>query len=184
MIEGQMWPDERKFLYDAVLKRKPSISLEVGTWKGGGSTLQIASALRSINHGILHTCEVDYDLYQEAINGFNTLPENDFVRFYNQPSTTLIKSLIKTNQIPDFVFFDGPEDQHLNLNDFMLLDEYLKIGTYFCMHDWDIGVRADGLSSTKAVLIRPYLESLSNWHIIGKLTTPVSVGIVLAEKTA
>lgn len=207
-----MWPEERKFLHDAVLKCNPTIVLEVGTWKGGGSTLQIAAALEqlskpkvvcdettntpdviannelratvSLKNCILHTCEVNEDFYAEAIRGFANSPYSKFIVFYNSPSTEIIKQLIATKQIPQFVFFDGPEDPVLNINDFKLLDEHLPVGTHFCMHDWDLGVRADGLSSTKALLLRPYLERSSTWKIIKSLTAPVSVGIVLAEKIA
>ncbi len=183
-MEGQLLPDERAFLYNAVIERKPSIVLEVGTWKGGGSTLQIASALASNNKGVLYTCEVDPALYTEAVNNYSSSRFRDYVKFHNKPSTILIESMIKNNNIPDFVFFDGPEDSDLNINDFKLLDQYLPSGSYFCMHDWDLGHRHDGISSSKATLLRPYLEQLTTWKIIRSLTAPISVGIVLAIKTA
>lgn len=185
-MEGQMWPEERKFLYNAVRERQPSLALEVGTWKGGGSTLQITTALQDNCGGILHTCEVNPDFYQEAIIGFANTSLNQHVQFYHQSSTELIKHLIQTQQINriGFVFFDGPEDPQLNIDDFKLLDSHLAVGTYFCMHDWDLGIRPDGLISVKAILIRPYLEQLSTWQILRTLTAPVSVGIVLAKKIA
>lgn len=211
-MEGQMWPEERHFLYSAVLECDPAIALEVGTWKGGGSTFQIATALKhlsklriicnettntpdvinknemraiaSIKNGILHTCEVNEDFFAEAVAGFSNSSLSKHIIFYNSPSTTIIKQLITTKQIPQFVFFDGPEDPELNLNDFKLLDNHLQVGAYFCMHDWDLGIRADGLSSTKAELLRPYLEQLSTWKILRTLTAPASVGIVLAKKIA
>lgn len=211
-MEGQMWPEERALLYTAVMECNPTITLEVGTWKGGGSTLQIATALQqlskpkvvcdhttntpdiiannelraivSMKNGILHTCEVNEDFYAEAVRGFANSSLSEHIVFHNIPSTDLIKQLIVTKQIPQFVFFDGPEDPELNINDFKLLDEHLPIGTYFCMHDWDLGIRADGLSSTKAQLLRPYLEQLPTWKILRTLTAPVSVGIVVAKKIA
>jgi hypothetical protein len=49
-------------------------------------------------------------------------------------------------------------------------------------HDWDLGVRVDGMTSTKSTLLRPYLESSSSWKIIRALTAPESVGLVCAQK--
>jgi len=184
-----MWPEERRFLYEAVRERNPVVALEVGTWKGGGSTLHITSAL--YEHGtwsarLLHTCEVDLNLFNEAVAAFENTHLRPYVNFNNKPSTVLINELIQSGQASQlgFVFFDGPEDPELNINDFKLLDPHLPVGTYFCMHDWDLGTRADGLSSTKATLIRPYLENLPTWQILSTLTAPASVGIVLAKKIA
>ena len=50
------------------------------------------------------------------------------------------------------------------------------------MHDWDLGLRCDALVSTKATLIRLYIENSNNWTILRTLTSPVNVGIVLARK--
>ena len=181
MMEGQLLPDEREFLYNAVAERSPSIVLEVGTWKGGGSTLQIAMAL-SLNDGILHTCELDKSLYDIAVKSYEGTLHDHRISFWNISSTELINQLINDDRIPEFVFFDGPEDPIINMNDFKLIEKHLPIGAYFCMHDWDTGVRIDGLKSTKAVLVRPYLEQSNKWEILRSLTAPVSVGIVLAKK--
>lgn len=191
-MEGQLWPEERKFLYNAVVECDPMVVLEVGTWKGGGSTLTIATALHDLHNSsnfydismnkTLYTCEVDNELYTTAINQFAGSKFSRSVKFHNIPSTELIKHLIASYNIPQFVFFDGPEDPQLNLDDFKLLDEYLLPGSYFCMHDWDLEVRPDSLTSCKATYLRPYLENSKNWQILRSLTAPVSVGIVLARK--
>ena len=186
-MEGQMLPEERKFLYNAVINCKPKLVLEIGTWKGGGSTFQIASAIHENNNdGRLYTCELDKDLYDSAVNNFLMSPLNKIINFYNIPSTELIHKLIESNNMKDFdfIFFDGPEDPQLNLDDFKLLDNHILPGTYFCMHDWDLGLRVDGLISTKAKLLRPYLEQSQKWKIIDSLTYPISVGLVLAMKVS
>jgi predicted O-methyltransferase YrrM len=177
-MEGQLWPDERQLLYDTVFATRPNIALEVGTWKGGGSTYQIAMALSAVGHGTLYTCETDKQLYLEASNVHKG---NDSVKCFNIPSTQLITNLISASHIPDFVFFDGPEDPDLNLSDFRLLEPFLRPGAVFCAHDWDTGVRDDGLVSTKAKLLRPYLENSKDWEIQSQLTGPVSVGMVVAK---
>jgi hypothetical protein len=48
-MDGQLTIEERKFLHTTVLAEKPSLVFEIGTWKGGGSTWQIATALKSNN---------------------------------------------------------------------------------------------------------------------------------------
>jgi len=176
-----MWLEERVFLNNAVCEAKPFIALEIGTWKGGGSTLQIVNAITTYG-GHLHTCETDNILYQEAIKSYQHSNLNQYISFYNKPSTDVINDMIKRNLIPQFIFFDGPEDSDLNLSDFKLLDQHLPVGTYFCMHDWDLGMRVDGNISIKALYLRPYLEKLSTWKILRSLTAPISVGIVLAQK--
>lgn len=190
-MEGQMTPHERDFLYRAAFDYLSSASvgtvLEVGTWKGGGSTLQISTAIMNVaaSSGVvheLHTCEVDIQLYSEAVAAYGHTPLSKYITFHNRPSTELIGELIGLGKVPQFVFFDGPEDPEINLGDFKLLDGHLKPGARFCMHDWDLDVRIDGLISTKARLLRPYLEGFAGWRQIGYLSKPVSVGIVLFEK--
>src|SRR5947207_2106454 len=44
-IPGQLWSADRELLYQTVRWAKPLRSFEVGTWRGGGSTLFIAQAL-------------------------------------------------------------------------------------------------------------------------------------------
>ena len=61
-IVGQMMPQERKFLFDAVFECKLKTVLEVGTWRGGGSTLQIIQALNMFGGiGTLHICETNIE---------------------------------------------------------------------------------------------------------------------------
>lgn len=191
-MEGQMTSQEREFLYRAAFDHLSSVSsgtvLEVGTWKGGGSTLQISTAIMDAaalgkSHE-LHTCEVDTQLHAEAVGAYRSTPLFKYITFHNKPSTALITELISSGKVPQFVFFDGPEDPDLNLSDFLLLDKHLQVGARFCMHDWDLDVRIDGLISVKAQLLRPFLEGSSSWRQIGSLSKPVSVGIVLFEKVA
>jgi predicted O-methyltransferase YrrM len=173
---------ERALLYRSVLEQRPTIALEVGTWKGGGSTLQITTALQDLNHGHLYTCEVDPAFYKQAVASYEASPLAKYVTFHQLPSTDLIKKLFESRLVPSFVFFDGPEDALLNLNDFKLLEERLELGACFCMHDWDLGIRPDGMQSQKAELLRPYLEQSARWQILTTLTAPVSVGMVVAKK--
>ncbi len=180
-MRGQLLPEERKFLYNSIITIKPNLVLEIGTWRGGGSTYQIAEALLFNNSGKLVTCETNTDFYREALSIYDCDKWNDIVDCRNVNSSVLIKELIDKGDIPDFLFFDGPEDPESNLEDFLHLEQYLSDDSYFCAHDWDLGTRIDGLKSIKSKLIRPYVENSDKWIIIKSLSYPVSVGIVLAR---
>lgn len=89
-MDGQLWPAERQFLHDAVVSARPNIVLEVGTWKGGGSTWQIATALKELKHGHLHTCEINSDFYIEAKKIYDNDEWRPYVTCWNTPSKSLI----------------------------------------------------------------------------------------------
>lgn len=177
-MEGQLYPEERKFLHDAVLEAKADHILEVGTWKGGGSTWQIAEAIKKLGRGHLYTCETNDKFFAEASEIYVS---HRRVHLYHEESTSLIRRLINSIDF-GFVFFDGPNDPDHSFGDFKLLEPSLKSGAYFCMHDWDICTRPCGTVAKKAERLRPHLESLETWEILRTLTAPESVGIVLARK--
>jgi len=180
-MQGQLKPRERQSLYEWVKKSQPKVVLEVGTWKGGGSTWQIANAIRDANvGGHLTTCEVDPILYTEAKKIFNTDHWRPHVTCLLKPSTEVIPTLN-----PDFAFFDGPNDADLSLSDFKLLETRMASGSWFACHDWDRIEHNDGeriVVAEKCVKLRPYLEKHTGWRILQTLTEPISVGLVLAEK--
>lgn len=163
---------EREFLYQAVIDYKPSLVFEVGTWKGGGSTWQIMRGLEENKNGNLITCETDREFYQESIELYKN---NAKIQIHFAPSDKMISFLLKDLNYPDFLFFDGPEDEDTAYIDFLSLNPVLKKGALFCMHDWDD-------PSIKARKIRPYIEKSEQWELISKLTSPDSVGICLYKK--
>jgi predicted O-methyltransferase YrrM len=156
---GQLYPAERALVRAMVLARRPRIALEVGTWKGGGSTFQIASALAELGAGELHTCEPD-----EALNAIaaRQYAEADFVHVHREYSQTLIARLIADGDVPDFLFFDGPDDPRIALDDLRALESHLTPGTVFMMHDWD---------DIKASAVRPYIEQSARWQIVSALSS-------------
>ena len=91
-IVGQMMPQERKFLFDAVFECKPKTVLEVGTWRGGGSTLQIIQALNMFGGiGTLHICETNIEWYKESVELYKYECEySNIIKLYNIESTKLI----------------------------------------------------------------------------------------------
>jgi predicted O-methyltransferase YrrM len=178
-MQGQLMPAERALLTEVVKQHKPKVCLEIGTWKGGGSTYSIFSGLQANGFGELYTCEIDPANFNEA----NELYKNNLqVHTLNCASYQLIEKLIVEGKQVDLAMFDGSEDSKENLDDFKMLDAHLKPGAIFMAHDWDLGLRVDGMVSTKSTLLRPYLESNSNWKILYTLTAPESVGLVCAQK--
>lgn len=176
---GEMTPIEREHLYTWVYTFMPEIALEVGCKSGHGSTFYISKAMekneeRWFTKTTLYTCDIA-----------GKCQEYDNVVFHQMKSTDLIYKLIAEKKIPEFIFFDGPEDADLALSDIKILEPYLLHGTQFAMHDWHTGRRFDGLISVKSAKIRPYMESSENWKLItcleGDDPTIKSVGLSLYE---
>jgi predicted O-methyltransferase YrrM len=173
--EGQLYPAERRLLFDTVVARRPNIVFEVGTWKGGGSTLAIASGLTRNNAGYLHTCEPDSQLFEIARQLFAKHPTGMRVILNNVTSETAIRQLLNLKIVPDMLFFDGPELPDVAINDLMALEPVLCHGSLFAMHDW---LNTD---SKKCDLIKPYIESSKKWQIVELLRPPHSVGLIMAQ---
>jgi predicted O-methyltransferase YrrM len=184
-MDGQLTIAERQALYQLIRSEKPLVVLEVGTWAGGGSTLQIVNALRENGRGTLHTCEIDKELFDYAKGGHQAREldhrhyrsDDGHIELYNTHSGSLILKLLQEGLVPDVIFLDGSEDPRETLGDLMALQPHLQPGAVVAVHDWELGHRIDGNRSTKCTLIRPYLESSSNWERLWALTAPVSVGL-------
>lgn len=151
---GEMTIFEREKLYNYVIKYNPNIILECGAGVGASTHIMI-NALN--DDGKIYSCD------PERKPNF----VNDKLNFYNINSDLLIKYIIDNKFFPNFIFFDGPEDPNVALNDFKEIDKYLEIGTIFSMHDWCLSVRKyDNGFSTKAKLIKPYINSLDSWELL------------------
>lgn len=175
--EGEMTPFERQTLYKWIVNSKPTTVIEIGTGTGGGGTFYIAKALMFLNtinekKRTLYTCD------PERSPSISFLKEFEGVVKYAKIKSTDMFKLIKDDV--DFIFFDGPEDPEVAYNDIKLLEEKIKPGTMFVMHDWEITKRGyDGGISTKALKIRPYIEKSENWTEVEILsgTVPDENGI-------
>lgn len=156
---GQMTDFERKKLYTWVRTYKPNCIFEIGTAGGGGSTFYIVHGLYDNKHGKLHTCD---------INPLNDIKHNtklmNHMNFQQTTSTIFLPNLVNNNIIPDFIFFDGPEEPEIALDDLKFLENHIQDGCLFAMHDWETTKRKlDGGISTKCLHIRPYIEQSKNW---------------------
>lgn len=151
---GEMTYYEREKLYNYVLNSNPNIVLECGAGVGA-STYIIINAIQKDSK--IYSCD------PEREPNFS----DEKLHFYNIKSDFLIKYMIENKIYPDFIFFDGPEDRTVALEDFKIIDEYVEVGTIFSMHDWCLNKRKfDNGYSTKAELLKPYINSLSYWELL------------------
>lgn len=162
---AEMLPYERECLYEWIVNIvKPKNILEIGTGVGG-STYFMAMALKNLNFGKIYTCDPSRKPPDNLFSEFKN------INFYPLTSSEMIKN-IKQNKINiDFIFFDGPEDPSIAIQDMIELENYISPGCYFSMHDWEINQRGfDKAISSKALLVRPYIEESSKWKLIKLLS--------------
>lgn len=177
---AEMLPYERLKLYNwivEIIKPENNI-LETGCGHGGG-TYYISEAVREVNpKAKIYTCDPGRG------------PSDDFLKIHTNVdyravySDNLIYDIIKNNIKLDYLFFDGPEDPNIAMNDIRVLEDYISPGCYFSMHDWETTPRKyDNGLSTKAALIRPYMEhNPSIWEpieVLDGINSDQSVGLCL-----
>lgn len=175
---GEMTNFEREFLYNWILLSKPQNVLEIGTGEGGGGAYYIASALKTLNNnGTLYTCD---PARRPNNNFFQEFPN---VIFHPTISINLITKLINDKVDINYIFFDGPEDPNVAMNDILSLEPFISPGTKFSMHDWEIMPRVyDNMVSVKSQYIRPYMEQSKKWKLLHQLeNSHESVGLCLYE---
>jgi hypothetical protein len=139
-LEGQLNAAEREQILRAVtglLPRKP-ICLEVGTYKGGGSTLQILQALAQ-GEGILFGIEASPKIFDEMKSSLQSREPHLCSRFVPVLgfSQKVIPSLIAEGRLPrvDFAFLDGGNNPKEQIEEFYLLDSRMPEGAILMAHD-------------------------------------------------
>lgn len=139
-LEGQLNSQEREQIRAAVaglLPRKP-ICLEVGTYKGGGSTLQILQALAE-GDGHLFGIEASPEVFREMTDSLSAREPQLYRRF--SPvcgfSQSVIPKLVVEGKITrvDFVFLDGGNNPREQMEEFFLLDPLMPAGSILMAHD-------------------------------------------------
>jgi hypothetical protein len=174
-IAGQMWFEDRRVLYDTVRRLRPQRCFEVGTWRGGGSTLVIARALHENGSGKLHTIETDEETHRAAVEDYrqhtpHLLP---FVDFHLGDYRDRFAAIVEREGGVDFFVLDGAEDGEQTLEQFRFFDERSHAGTGLFAHDWE---------TEKARLVRAELESSDTWQIQRTVGEPKSVGLAIATR--
>lgn len=135
--DGQMMFKERQAMYDTILGYRPQRLLEIGTWKGGGSTYIISSAA-SLYGGILDTIETDIENYSYAVKLYcgELVYLQPFVKFNHGPSHEVIPRLLWERKGYDFAFLDGAEDQDQTVKEYNMIKDFMKPGALLACHDW------------------------------------------------
>lgn len=176
---AEMLPFEREKLYNWIKNIiKPATNiLETGTGVGG-STYYLSKALEES----CASCKV-YTCDPSRSPTFEFMEECKNIEFFPTYSNQLIDYLIKQKIKISYVFFDGPEDPLIALDDIKKLEEYIEVGCYFSMHDWETSQRKyDNGVSTKSTSIRPYMESSEKWEkieVLDGINSADSVGLCL-----
>jgi predicted O-methyltransferase YrrM len=172
-LRGQLWYAERKVLYQTIKKYRPAVCFEIGTWKGGGSTLFISQALHDNRQGHLHTIEIDRDLRDEALRKYEQyLPHLvPFVTFHLGDYRERYGEILEETGGVDFLILDGPEDADETLRQYNFFLPYMKPGTVLMAHDW---------FTEKARLLKQQLTTDNSWSVLKILSPPASVGLALA----
>ena len=165
---GELSPCEREALYRWVFAINPRVIVEIGTGKGG-STCYMAQAIKDNDIKCrLFTCDPKRKPVKEFFIDY------PFVDYRRAMSNVLLEYIRLNGIIPEFIFFDGPDDARLALKDFRTLNGISRKGTYFSMHDWECN---------KASQLKPYIDGLRFWkkvEIIGNRKD--SVGLCLYKK--
>lgn len=157
---GQLWVPDRQLLYNTVRELKPSVVVESGTWKGGGSTFYIASGIYDNGSGKLISAEPDFLCFKEAVGMYQHYwPElAPYVELHHGPSQEVFPQVVP--ETIDMVFLDSEGKESMKW-EFDFLTPRLRQGGVFMCHDWYYD---------KCDLFKPDLMDTAKWkitHIIG-----------------
>lgn len=174
-LSGQLWFKERELIYHIVRTYKPFYCFEIGTWKGGGSSLFITQALFENRQGELHTIEINKNYYIEAKKKYQNYLEYlmPFINFYLGDYNRVYCDIFSIISMVDFLFLDGAEDALETLKQYQYFIPHIKRGSILMVHDW---------FSEKTRLIKPLVENKKEWEIMKVLKPPYSIGFALAIK--
>lgn len=137
-MEGQMSPIERETMYNTICKYKPKTVFEIGTWKGGGSTYIISSALHDNGSGILTTIENYPEFYNHAVNLYNGELSylKPYINFNLGCSVEIYTPILQNIDSVDFLLLDGAEDADQTVLEYNLFASKFTCGSIIMCHDW------------------------------------------------
>lgn len=161
VIEGQLNAREREILTAAILGRepKPNIVVEVGTWLGGGSTIQFLKALHHNGHGHLYGIECDRTIYDRMIQNIRSVAPEALDRFtplfgFSQEVIPKWAAEQKPGFKIDVAFLDGGNNPMEQIEEFWLIDPLMPVGSQLYSHDAKL---------RKGRWLVPYVSLLDNW---------------------
>jgi hypothetical protein len=176
--EGQLNSVERNLIVEAVTSLLPDkpVCLEVGTYKGGGSTLHILKALAK-SDGILFGIEASQQIFQEMSASLVYHQPELCRRFFPVCgfSQKVIPSLVDESRLRkvNFAFLDGGNNPNEQIEEFFILDSLMPVGSILMSHDAFL---------RKGKFLRRILPLLDHWQTE---ILPVSTeGLLVAKKVA
>jgi predicted O-methyltransferase YrrM len=119
-------PPYTHFLYHLVRELQPTSVLECGTGHGA-SGLHILAALEDMDHGTLHTVELDPVRRQLAQSAFMTFfPDTGRVRSSEGSFSDVLPELVASLAPVDLVFEDGPHTPQVTLEVFQHVIDFVR----------------------------------------------------------
>lgn len=158
LIESQLHPAEKEILSSTVLGIPDPFILEIGTYKGGGSTLAFLDALRRKSSGRLIGIEADPDVFAEMKANIASVDPGcfDFFEPISGFSQRVIPGLLSKYPHFDLAFLDGGNNPREQIEEFELLKDVIPVGGFLFSHDANL---------RKGHWLVPYLSELDNWRV-------------------
>lgn len=177
-MEGQLNAEERAILTRWVNQLKPERTLEVGTWKGGGSTLHILKALEANGKGHLWGIEATPSIYEQMIANIGSAGEelkSRFTPIFGFSQQVIPGFLAEQGKGVEIgiVFLDGGDNPMEQIEEFQLLRDSVPVGGVVLSHDAKL---------RKGKWLMPYLRAHDNWEC--KLHDVSVEGLFEARKLA
>ena len=175
-MEGQLNSQERAIITGWVNDLKPDRTLEVGTWKGGGSTLHILNALEANGKGHLWGIEATRSIYDEMIANIGSAGlKNRFTPIFGFSQQVIPEFLAEqgTDAGMGLVFLDGGDNPLEQIEEFQLIRNCILVGGVLLSHDAKL---------RKGKWLVPYLRAHDNWDC--KLHDVSVEGLFEARKLA
>jgi len=179
-IDGQLNAAERKLLTEAITQgaQKPQVVIEVGTWLGGGSTLNILRALEQNGAGHLWGVEADRSIYSRMLANIQAAAPEASKRFtpiFGFSQNVIPQWLAEQGKDVkvDLAFLDGGNNPQEQIDEFHLLDAFIPVGGRLMAHDAKL---------RKAKWLVPYIMTLDHWQ--AKVNDISEEGLLTAVKVA
>ncbi|RYD83006.1 MAG: class I SAM-dependent methyltransferase [Verrucomicrobiaceae bacterium] len=158
-MEGQLNTQERAIITRCVNELKPERTLEVGTWKGGGSTLHILKALEANGKGHLWGIEATASIYEQMIANIGSAGEelkSRFTPIFGFSQQVIPGFLAEQGKGVEIgvVFLDGGDNPMEQIEEFQLIRDSIPIGGALLSHDAKL---------RKGAWLIPYLRAHDNW---------------------
>jgi predicted O-methyltransferase YrrM len=172
-LESQLHPLEKQILGRTVDTINDPTILEIGTYKGGGSTLTLLETLKRKSSGRLIGIEADPDVFDEMKANITSVDPGyfDFFEPISGFSQSVIPELLTKYPRFDLAFLDGGNNPREQIEEFELLKDAIPVGGFLFSHDANL---------RKGHWLVPYLSELDNWRVT--IHQASEEGLLEAEK--